>query len=644
MKQTNKLRRKVLSTLLGSALLCGVAGIAAAEEAEETYKLDEVVVTASRIPAKLTETAANVTVITREDIEKGGFSSVTEALKNSNVVVQEQGGRSTDAAVPFLNGDKRVLVLVDGRRVTWEQNAVPGRFNNDLNLLPGIDNIERIEVVRGAASSLYGSDAVGGVINIITRKNPSGTTFTTEAGGWGLRKYNFTTGGNSGVISYSITARSESQDYSEYSDYRNGRTVKFPNTHSELEGLTLKLDKVIDGNHSLSFYADHLHTSGGMPVMTQGSALFSPDGFTDGLVNNVSLEYHWKQGENGEGNLRVYRNYYTQSKANISDGRGNYVNYRLTNRADGMDWNQNWQLGSIHTLVVGAEWRRSEVDCPDQSLRGENANYAVFLEDHWQMGHGWTITPGMRYDRYDMSGGKNTARVTVNSKLDDNTNIYVAWGQVFKAPAMDDLFTPDLGYSRGNPHLRPETGETVTLGINTQLKAGTLLQASVFTSRLNDAIAWDYSHYPWEPENIARQKKRGADITLKHPLSPQWDITAGYSYLKLENKNKGELNYKPDISNNQPNGYHVGVQYHQDAWNVSMTGRGASGRSRETFTSASYFVLDLAASYRINPAARVYVKAYNLTNEAYELKDDVAKLGISPMPARQWIFGLEYRM
>ncbi|MGL5514986.1 MAG: TonB-dependent receptor plug domain-containing protein, partial [Sporomusa sp.] len=430
------LHRRVLSTLLGSALLCSVTSGRAAEEIEATYMLDEVVVTANRISTKVMETAANVTVISRDDIEKGGFTSVTEALKSANVNVQGTGGRATDSAVPHLNGDKRVLVLVDGRRVTWDANVVVGRQTNDLNSLPSLDSIERIEVVRGAASSLYGSDAVGGVINIITRSGKEfRTSVTLETGSWGQRKYSIVTEGKSGDISYLLTAEQERQDNYSYKDYKTGKVVKYPNTQSEKDGITFKLDKAIDENHMLTLFFDHKQEDVGMPVRTPGSIYFSPDGLEKILNNNIALAYRWQQEQNAEGNLRIYRNYNTTKYYNSATGFGTYSDSAYRNSANGVDWNQSWRIGSNHTLVAGSEWRQAKMDSPDGSLSAKASNSAVFVEDRWQMGDVWTITPGARYDHHSVFGGKTTTHLTANCKITDAANVYASWGQSFTAPA-----------------------------------------------------------------------------------------------------------------------------------------------------------------------------------------------------------------
>lgn len=202
------------------------------------------------------------------------------------------------------------------------------------------------------------------------------------------------------------------------------------------------------------------------------------------------------------------------------------------------------------------------------------------------------------------------------------------------------------GFMIPNLDLRPETGNVVTLGINTRLAEGTELQASVFSSRLKNTL--DYitvgpSAYQWQ--NVAELKKKGIDISLKHRLSPQWQVMAGYSYIKVEEQGATQ---REEFNNNEPHGYRLGLQYGQGKWDADITLRGATGRSRQAFSSSSYLVSDLGASYKVNPATRIYLKVYNMTDEAYEMHgsygDASGFTGLYPMVGRQVVFGVSQRI
>ena len=177
------MKKRLTKGMLMTALICGTISVlpfggtvAHAEDAttEESalqgFTLDQIVVTATRMEKKLVDTGANVSVVTAEDFEKKNYQTVTEALENvPGVLVKRKGGEWTNSYI-YLNGDDRVLVLVDGRRLNQEKGMNSGRGGLDFMHLPAPEIIERIEIVKGGGSALYGSDAVGGVINIITKR------------------------------------------------------------------------------------------------------------------------------------------------------------------------------------------------------------------------------------------------------------------------------------------------------------------------------------------------------------------------------------------------------------------------------------------------------------------------------------------
>jgi len=640
----NLLAKKMIGSLISSTLLLAIPGGVMAEEAGETYDLEEVVVTASRMPTKRVETAANVTVVSRREIEEKSLTTIAEALIQAGVKVESEGGSAVDSAKIMLNGSEQVVVLVDGRRVNWEQQVVSGRAGYSLDMLPNLDSVEKIEVVRGAASSLYGSSAVGGVVNIITRKGTErNTTAATEFGSWGSRRYRLQTGNKIGDTGYLVTAERWKQGNYEYKDPQNGKVVTMPNSDFERETASVRLDKDLGEGKILTFYFDHLNEDAGYPVAKPDNPMYSPNASRHIVSNNVSLAYRWQQGDKVTNNFQVYRNHYSAlwHRYRYNSGSSSYEN-----QADGIEWNQSRRLNEQHTLLSGVDWRNvsvgvAQMGTADSKMR----NLGVFLEDRWTLNPAWTLSSGLRWDDHSIYGSESTARFSVNRKVNDKTNMYLSWGQVYRGPDADDLFMPDMGYYKGNPNLKPEKGHTTMLGMNSKLSSGTTIQTSLFSTYLKDAIDWDRSETPWKPTNVAKQKKRGLDIEVIHPLTPAWDLTAGYSYLQVKEDNKNGKGYQLSSNNSQPNAYRLGVRYHQDAWNVSVLGRGATGRSLTSFTSEQYWVLDVAASYQIRPDMKLYAKVNNLTNRAYET-NYVSGWGIGafPMAARQIMVGLEGRL
>lgn len=635
----------VVAAMLGGALLLLLPAWAGAEEAPPAeFSLDEYVVTASRMPVKLSETAASVTVVTAADIEKGGFRRVTEILAQTSVNVDDVGAGSAGVSAVTINGDDRVLVLVDGRKINREYFIGMGKTRVNLNQLPSVKNIDRIEIVRGPASALYGSDAAGGVINIITHQAAAaGTSLSLQSGSWGQRNYTLTTEGKDNGFGYRITAERKRQDDFEYKDWQTGKVVTMPNSYFDQDAVTLRLDQELDEGRSVSFYWEHLDGKAGYGLMPPGYSQHHPTAYETTVENNVDLTYRWGPG-GVENSFKLYHN-----AAGYDIHKGSDTNQPdkfLTSRTTGAEWQQRWQLSRNYTLLGGLEWRKVTVDAPTDGIYGKDlSNQAVFMENRWQLPAAWTVSAGLRYDDHNVFGGKSTARVTANRELNANTNVYVSWGQVFKAPNADELYGQSQAI--GNPDLRPETGDTVTLGLNTRLADDSLLKASIFSSRINDAISYypiDSTYMYWKFANLQEQKRQGLDISLTQELSPFWQVTAAYSYVQVKNKDQGQADYYLDPRNAQPNGYRLSIQYDQNKWDAGLALRGASGRSLAAYTASSYWVLDMAAGYQLQKDLRAYAKVYNLTNRAYETRGEAGTRGAFPLAARHWYFGVEQRL
>lgn len=655
--------KQILTSLLTSMLLIGRFNIVAAEAAPpQELVLDEYVITASRMPVKKTETAASVTIITQEDIQRSGAKTVSEALMQTTVSIQQD----RTASVPTLNGDVRVLVLVDGREVNWKGGGMHmGQSGANLDNLPDVSTIDRIEIVRGPSSALYGSDAVGGVINIITRINSEPLTrYAVETGSWGLRRYQLSTENKAGNLSYRINFSREQQDDYHFKRF-NGQHARALNTDLDQDKVGLLLKQDFGADRSLTLTFDHTDGRKGFNVMPDQWLFAASNNSTTYLANikqtyienNINLIYRWDQGQKYNNFIRLYRNYLTYDYDNhmnpfYPDYYYNGLSY--TTRADGMEWQQTWKLSDNHTLLGGLAWREVTADSleypiPAMGVAGYNyngkklTNKALFVENSWRLPDNWTLTAGMRYDDYNLFGDKTTAKFTANRQLNTNTNIYASWGQVFKTPFIADVYGG--GFMVANPNLKAETGDVVTLGFNTALTSGTTLQASIFSSRLHDAL--DYimlapSQYQWQ--NVAKLKRTGLDLSVNHQLSPQWLFTLGYSYIKV--KEQGATK-REELNNNEPHGYRLGLQYEQDKWLIDTMVRGASGRSLQAFTDSNYWVVDIGVRYQLTPSTKLHLKGYNLTNESYEMHgaygDTTGLVGLYPMPSRQFVFSVEKR-
>jgi vitamin B12 transporter len=639
-------RKAILCALVTSALLLSSSGVSQAEEQEE-FQLDQVVVTANLVPTLIGKAAANVTVITREQLEKRNYSTISDALRDVNGVVVSGKGFGGANQTVRLNGDDRVLVMIDGRKIGRPEGTGSGRASVDLSSIISLNNIERIEIVKGGASALYGSDAVGGVINIITRKGAEAkTTLDLSAGSWGERNYSISTQGSENGLSWFITADKKTQDYVKYNVLNpaltpgssKGDSYRWPNSKFEGQGFTMRLDKTIDDNRSVTFNFEHWDDAGGQPYQVKSPYTTN----STHLSNNWALTYNFDQKQEVPGFARIYANYNNQGFS------GTYKS-----RTQGFEYQTGWKLTDQQKLITGIEVVKDEtldnVDA-DGVVNYKNkstTNSAIYLQDIYTLTDKWTVTPGVRYDHHSKFGGQTSPKLNVNYSADNTTDIYVSYNRVFKAPTLDDLYyyMPSWGYY-GDPNLKPEKGHIVSAGINKKISERTTASVNYFDSEITNAIDWyTDASYNTVARNINKEKKHGMELDIKHKFSDKYYADLGYSYVHVE-QDSGS-GYFVDPINSQPNGYRVKLGYGDKQWDVNVSGQSASGRDTDYFVDSNYWIWNMALNYKINKDTSVYLTGYNLTDKAYEIKTSVSStyggyIGNYPMLSRHVQMGVKY--
>ncbi len=648
-----KHRKAWLYSLVTSALLLQIPSVTFAEAPEE-FSFSEIVVTANRVATPIEKAGANIDVITREQLEQGNYATLTDVLKDINGVAIIGKGFGGSSQVIRLNGDDRVSVMIDGRKISKPEGIMGSRASIDLTAITSLDNIERIEILKGGASALYGSDAVGGVINIITRKGAEAkTTLDLSTGSWGKQDFSLTTQGTENGLSWFITAGKQSQDYVKYNvlnptltpGSNKGDNHKWSNSSFDSKNFTLRLDKEIDANRSFTFNFEHLSDEGGQPFSIS-FPYTTPDDYTDRITNNWALTHHFNQQQAVPGFARVYMNHSKQSF---------YGKYKTSTQ--GVQYQTGWQLDNKNKLITGIEWAKDKVhentyldlsNQPVANYRDKHiTNTAVYLQDIYTITDKWTVTPGLRYDNHSRFGSQTTPKVNVNYSADKTTDIYLSYNKVFKAPNLDDLYYNNTSWGYyGNPDLRPETGHVISTGINKKLDVKTDLSANYFASKISDAIEWyEAPDHTTRVRNINKEKKHGFELDLKHHFSDKYYTELGYSYVHVD-QDTGQ-GYQKDALNGQPNGYRIKVGYADIQWNLSLNGQSVSGRDTNYFIDSNYWIWNLAANYKMSNNATLYFNAFNLTDESYEINSSKSikfggAMGDYPMPSRNFQMGVKY--
>lgn len=639
--------KKISKGLLMTALICGTMNLTVSAQAVEPqeFVLDEYVVTAARTETKLVDTPANVTVIDASKIEARHYTDVSEALKDvPGATVIDDGTGATTKSV-MLNGDDRVLIMVDGRRMNFDMGTINGNSGFDMNMLPDVSLIERIEVVKGHGGSLYGSDAVGGVINIITKK--ADHAYGKVSAGFGSNQardmkamYSF----KENKTGVTVAASKYKQGYYKYKDAADDATKRWPgNSKFEDEKISLKVFQELTVGSNLEIGYDHSKMEGTSFTYVTNTPDYATT--TDKTIDNFYAKYDWVLNNQDAGYVQVYHND-LDYKA-ITRPVSHYKEKTI-----GLDAQQAITTSDTNKLIVGSSWRKSDVD--NKGIYDESIdNLAVFVNDQWEFAPTWSLNAGARLDHHSEFGSETTMSAGINKKLDDNSHIYVNWGQVFRAPTTDDLYTYTTDpngdtISMGNPNLKPETGETCTVGYGTTINEKTNVNISYFQSDLKDAIRWAELPGDWKASNVDEQKKRGMELSVSHELNDNFDVEASYTYVRVENK-YGNSEFVRD-SNAIPNIYRLGLRYHDVKWNADLFLRAGSGADTvaenwgsKYYADSSFVTVDMAVSYKANDAVTIYAKGYNLFNEAYaEHGGMIGNTYKYPAQARRFIAGVEY--
>ena len=609
----------------GTISIGGHAFASGADETSDEHTLGETVVTATRTPLSVRQIPANVTVITAQDIEKNHYQSVSQVLENVNGVVVEHASGEDRVR---LNGEDRVVVMVDGVRLNNDQGAPSGRSGTNLQMLPSVKNIKRIEVVKGGGSALYGSDAIGGVVNIITKRAVKNETeLDLRTGAWGSHGYELSNMGAAGKFSWQLTAGIDRSSYMRYKG-QDGETHRMPSSDYANNGLSLRLDQRIDARRLLTLSVMH------RTINENSYYNFAPSSHHDAIYNTVIASYNFKEGTNTPGCLRYFGNFKSVDFAGKYD-----------TRTQGGEYQNGWKLGKEHTLVAGLEWHTSRSTNAANGYSDKKiTNKAVYVQDTIRLGDKWSFVPGLRLDHHSRFGAHSSPKLAVNYNADRRTRIYASWGRVYKAPTADDMFYyanyGAFGAYYGNPNLRPESGHTESLGIAHEFDAKTYLSVDFFHSELSDAIHWYESPATvHRVTNIAHEKKRGMEILFKKKVNADWSYDLGYSYTGIESRGSNDAASRYLNNNNQPNGGRIGIHYKHGRWHANLLGRLASGLSETYYGHSRYAVFELNAGYDFTEDGTVYARLCNATNQAYSSYSGTKY----PQPARYAEFGVRYR-
>lgn len=477
---------------------------------------DQIVVTASELPETIESTTASVTVIGKDDIEKRAARDVADVLREVPGFSLARSGSAGHQVSLFTRGaaSTQTLVLWNGIEINnpYFSGYDWGRFSTA--------GIEQIEIVRGPFSALYGSEAMAGVINILTAPRASGWTAEVQGGGHGLRNANV--GGTYAANGVQLSAAYEHRDddgFADNDDFRQNSA-----------------NALVRWSPSASFSAGaafrHTTFDLGIPFNTNAagtSIVASPDRRQSGSETQISVpltltvgRVSWEASVSQSKRSDDFIDPQDPFGLTTTDTDSTTRRARLLVRAK----------TRIGTIVAGGETERAEVD--DVTNFGPNFedrrrdNTSFMVEDRWShelaSGARFELSAGVRHDDFEEFGTETSPRLAA-ALVRGGVKWRAAYGRGFRAPSLGELYYPFFG----NAGLNAERNRSFEVGVDRALGADGILSATYFNSRDRDLIT--FSPITFVSENIGRVKSDGVELGLEQRVSPSFTVAGSYTYL-----------------------------------------------------------------------------------------------------------------
>ena len=555
--------------------------------ANETTKLDDVqvVTSASGYEQKITDAPASISVITQEELKKKKYSNLAEAIEDvEGVDVRDGVGKTGGLNISIRGmGSSNTLILIDGRRQNSSGNNTPNGFGETSgNFLPPLASIERIEVIKGPMSTLYGADAMGGVVNIITKKVSNEWT---------------------GNINVDQTLQESSQfgNSNNLNMYASGPVVK------DLLGLAIR------GNYYNREASKIFYDDGSNPAATQGDKGRSPvegnnwslggkftltpndsndiylDTFTSkqkynndksqlGTLPDATKDYGYKEdlrfekeeitlGHNSRFSIGTLESSIMKTQTETL-GRTipTEATLKLTNLVAGdnrelknedivLDTKFTTDILNKNIITVGGQYWNSELKDGLIEAKLKQDLFGLFIEDEISILDSLRLTLGGRYDHHDKFGGHFSPRGYLVWDTTDNWTIKGGVSTGYKAPRVDQLYSGINGVTRqgkdltyGNPNLNPEESTNYETGVYYNADNGFSANATIFYNDYKDKIESESfvdagGVSSTRPINIGKAETKGLEFGTNIPIIESLNLKASYTYMESEQKNgknKGE--------------------------------------------------------------------------------------------------------
>ena len=600
-------------------------------ERDQALKLPDVLISANRqVEARNDSSAAN-TVFTREDIDRLQPDSIADLLRRvPGVQVAQTGGRGSLPGV-YIRGTQSAqsLVLVDGQRIG---NSTSGDSNlQHIN----IEQVERVEVLRGSRSAIYGSDAIGGVIQIFTRRGGEqglqprlhmgfGSHQTWErslglSGGDERTRFNLGTSLDE-TAGINRTRQSYPSD-GDHDEYRN-KSLSLSLSHALTDDIEVGANLLDNrGKSAFDNPFGRFDPATFESLQQQPYSEFdvsSVSSYLDARVNDLwKTRLEFGHSENREKTLDK-----------LSDERSVFNTYR-----DSLTWQNDLTLNEHNSLILGGDWYEDRINSSTDFNEDSRWNRAAFIQHRYQTDR-FSTELGLRHDDNQQFGGQNSWSGTFTLPLNPDNDILLSYSEGFRAPTFNDLYYPDFS----NPDLKPETSKSYELQWRSQLTQDSRLEASLYRTDLEDAIIFGSNS---RPQNVASARINGFEAALKQELFG-WQSNLGVAIIDPRDRDTGHT-----LARRARRTLSLDLDRQFDRLGLGASWQAVSGSYDDLNNQqplGGYALLGLRSSWELNREIKLELKVDNLLDKDYSrvlYSHEGSQYGYRE-EGRTWMFGVTW--
>jgi outer membrane cobalamin receptor len=584
---------------------------------EEPSAVPETTVTATRTPRDIETLSGTAEVVDLGETRLRDAWTLEEAVREMNgvdVVGHSRYGqevRLNTRGVTSGYGTQRTLVLLDGRPVTDEYLG-----NVDLAQYP-LFAMERIELVRGPASSLYGTNALGGVVNLIPRRGREtpATELFAEGGSFGTRRGGFSHGRMVGPVDLFVAG--DAGDTDGYLNNSRGGDMDW---------------QTLSGFANVGYEEDLFGIRAILGTMTGEGTDEDYDRVLSRDMQDLSFTLRPEAGSPNETHLRLYRSGLDQTLRWFERPETDFDQSSL-----GAILCQSYRVHAAHLLTGGIEWRREDAEVSELAgpVDEDAAVWSVFLQDEIDAAEDLRFVVGLRHDDRTDIDGETSFRAGANWRVAEGTVLRAAVGKAFRAPTISDQYLPPTSYFgmtfAGNPDLSPETLLSAEVGIDQRICEWLSSSVTAFHSRFEDF--WDFlpdDEGVFRPQNIAKVRITGVEALIGADLGAGFTAETGYTFTSAKYE---EFTGRPEVEGNRldDNVRHRGsaavVWRHSDGHAVRLSLLASGNRTTDPENSGDgrldgFYVVSLSGEARLTEWAALFVNVENALNHGYRTRPE----------------------